>query len=321
VAENVLRGVEPSRIVSRLVEEGLDEASARAVLDAVASAPELHGAARALVKERRLELVARLMQELETRADDPKRVPRVSSIAAARFYDSYYAANRPVLIEGYASAWPAMKWTFDGLRERFGEVEVSITTGREGDPSYDIEQEKHREKMALGEVIARIEREPESNDFYMVAQGKNADLPDLAPLFDDFDMSDGILDPDKTCTATALWLGPGGTFTPPHHDTCNVLFVQIVGRKRFVLASPYALSLHTRARAMYVVDPEGHQLNEPGFGDDVLEKEVVLDPGDALFIPVGWWHSVVALEPSVSFGFANFRGRNTFDWFRPGSVR
>ncbi len=321
IAENVLRGVPHRRIVERLEAEGLSAHDARTLLDEVAGAPETHGGARVTRRQRRLELVARLMEELDGLAADPHAVPRTTAIDAPRFYDHYYAANRPVLIEGYAREWPAMLWTFEHLRARFGDAEVSVTVRREDNPSYDMEQSKHRETMPLRDVIDRIASEPESNDFYMVAQGRNTDLPALAPLFDDVLMDDGILVRDEIAGATALWLGPAGTFTPPHHDTCNVLFVQLIGRKRFRLASPFALSLHDRARATYVVEADGSQRGLPTFGDDVPDKEVLLEPGDALFIPVGWWHSVVSLDPSVSLGFANFRGNNSFDWFRPGAVK
>jgi ribosomal protein L16 Arg81 hydroxylase len=37
-------------------------------------------------------------------------------------------------------------------------------------------------------------------------------------------------------------------------------------------------------------------------------------PGDVLFIPVGWWHWVESLSPSVSVSFVNFSYPNTFDW-------
>jgi ribosomal protein L16 Arg81 hydroxylase len=33
-----------------------------------------------------------------------------------------------------------------------------------------------------------------------------------------------------------------------------------------------------------------------------------LNPGEALFIPVGWWHHVRALDVSISVSFTNFHG-------------
>ncbi len=47
-------------------------------------------------------------------------------------------------------------------------------------------------------------------------------------------------------------------------------------------------------------------------------REVVLAPGEMLFIPVGWWHHVRALSLSINLAFTNFVRNNSFDWFRPG---
>ena len=33
-----------------------------------------------------------------------------------------------------------------------------------------------------------------------------------------------------------------------------------------------------------------------------------LNPGEALLIPIGWWHHVRALDVSISVSFTNFQG-------------
>ena len=38
--------------------------------------------------------------------------------------------------------------------------------------------------------------------------------------------------------------------------------------------------------------------------------EIILDPGDALFIPIGWWHQVTSLAFSVSATYTNFKWPN-----------
>ena len=44
--------------------------------------------------------------------------------------------------------------------------------------------------------------------------------------------------------------------------------------------------------------------------DGVRVHKIDLSPGDILFIPVGWWHQVLALDFSVSITHTNFRWPN-----------
>jgi hypothetical protein len=46
-------------------------------------------------------------------------------------------------------------------------------------------------------------------------------------------------------------------------------------------------------------------------------REVVLSPGEVLFIPVGWWHHVRALDVSITVSFTNFRFANHYEWSMP----
>ena len=55
-------------------------------------------------------------------------------------------------------------------------------------------------------------------------------------------------------------------------------------------------------------------------GQDLPGYTVELAPGDAIFLPAGWWHAVTALSPSVSVTTTGFRWSNDFRWYAPGAL-
>ncbi|RZO56838.1 MAG: cupin-like domain-containing protein [Sandaracinaceae bacterium] len=311
-ADNLLRGASPEKVRAALEAEGVPPKEARSRVDAILASPVFAAATAHAREARRLGQVVKMQARARDTAEQP--IARVEAIDAGTFYERFYATGSPLLVEGYARDWPAAAWTLETFRTRWGDAEVRITEGREADPYYDMRSAEHTRTSTMRALVDRIEATDASNDFYMVANNKNLDDPALAGVRDDLRLDDGILDPTRFRGCTALWLGPAGTVTPLHHDTSNILFVQLRGRKRFRLFAPWETSLFEGATAMYAaVDPERDHVS-------ARELLVELGPGDALFLPVGWWHHVRALEASISLAFVGFHRDNEFDWYRPGSV-
>lgn len=318
VAENLLGGAAATHLVGALVAEGVDAALAEREVRAIEASPLIAGARAALRRGRQRALPLRLLRTLG--AD--RGIERRKELGSEEFFAHYAANNVPVLLPDFAEGWPALeRWELSYFAERFGEVEIGITDQREDDPDYDRNAAQHAKSVPLREFVRRIEDAGESNDFYAVAHNRNMARPELAPLLDDIDCSKGFLDPKRLASSSALWLGPAGTVTPFHHDTSDILFLQVKGRKRFALASPAEEALWNDAFQMYAqVDPEDDWSEVDGLRDVKLHW-VELGPGDALFIPVGWWHHVRALTPSVSLAMNGLQGRgNNYDWYRPGAV-
>ncbi|HTN89926.1 MAG TPA: cupin-like domain-containing protein [Sorangium sp.] len=315
--ENLLRGVAEGLVSEQLQAAGVSGAQARELISAIVGSPIFLAARPFARAARQHEMLARLQQRMAAAARDPTEIPRRSGVSAAELRDVYVAGNIPVILTDVVTRWPAFgRWTPAYLSETFGDVVVDVTTGRLSDPDYDMYAARHTESTSLRDFVARIEAaRTETNDFYMVANNRVLERTRLGALLSDVVLPDGYCAAQRLLGSSALWLGPAGTVTPLHYDTSNILFGQVYGRKRYRMIAPFETSLFEGARAMYAArDPE------QGSMDPVLVKDVVLEPGEALFIPVGWWHHVRALDASISLGINSFPFHNNFDWYRPSNV-
>ncbi len=322
VAENLLAGASVETVAAGLVDAGVAAGTAQEAVARVAASPILRAGRRFARHTRRLQLVNRLDGALAAAVGRPT-IARRAGLSPAELFAQHYATCTPVVLTDLVPRWPAWgKWTPAYFRARFGEVEIEAVVGRDGDPDYDMHTARLARRMPLRAYLDHIEACGESNDAYFVANSRNIERPGLLPLWDDVAVDPALLDMARRAGGAALWIGPAGTVTPLHHDTSNILFCNLYGTKRFVLASPTEESLLWTQRGVYNrVDPEALDPSlAPGL-DRVQWHTVDLAAGEALFLPVGWWHHVRALSVSINLAMTNFAVGNAFDWYRPGEVR
>jgi Rps23 Pro-64 3,4-dihydroxylase Tpa1-like proline 4-hydroxylase len=260
----------------------------------------------------KLESLLRLYGDLHRLSRSAGSIDVLSRITRRRFLERYYCANRPLVLKGRLEGSPALKtWSPEFFRDRFRDVPVQITSGRDRDPDYEKNFRRTVETVTMGEFVERLLRAPETNDFYLVARNHFFDNPAFRPLRDDLRPPPEIIDDAHRSPGSAkLWFGPKGTVTPLHHDEHSILFAQVYGRKHFKLIPSFDLPrLYARARYYSAVDPENTDAKQfPEFLSTSV-ADVTLGPGDVLFIPVGWWHWVKALDVSISATFCSFRVR------------
>ena len=110
-------------------------------------------------------------------------------------------------------------------------------------------------------------------------------------------------------TRTQFFASDRGAVSQLHYDQYANLFVQVAGHKRFALVAPdgaralrpfpvhHPLDAYARADLTEADGPPGAS----------RAREVVLGPGELLYIPSHWWHHVQTLDDgcvSVNFWFS-----------------
>jgi hypothetical protein len=102
-----------------------------------------------------------------------------------------------------------------------------------------------------------------------------------------------------------FWLGPAGTVTPLHCDYDDNIFAQIWGTKRIFLSPPHHDKFLYTSEANAILfgspfDPEAPNFEKFPLARQATMIECIVNPGDLLYVPAGWYHQVRALTFSLS---------------------
>jgi len=245
-----------------------------------------------------------------------KVIERRRNLSRDEFRDEYYAANRPVILEGLMDDWKAMKlWTGDYLKSVAGDRIIEVMTDRKTDPKYEVNAQKHRTEMRFADYIHMVYSGRVTNDYYMVANNAFFQRPETRVLLNDCVPFSEYLDPEVGARQCFFWFGPKGTVTPLHHDTSNILIAQVTGHKRFlVIPASQWDHVYNSSGVFSDVDCERPDLSRHPKFREATVIDVVMGPGEVLFMPVGWWHHVRALDISMTVSFTNFLFPNHFTW-------
>lgn len=234
-----------------------------------------------------------------------------SSVTRERFLMDFYYRNRPLHLKAVSLSWPAItKWTSAYLKTSCGDVEVEIMTNRGTAKVEEQNTSDHlRKKMPFRNFVDLVDSVSKSNDYYLVSRNRFFEETANRPLLDDLG-SLPFVDTHSDGNGVRMWFGPGGTITPLHHDDRNNVIVQIKGRKIVRLYPAVAADLMQQTMPWYAgIDPE---LDSATSGISVPAVSMVLEPGDALFIPAGWWHALEALDVSITLAFVDFGVPNEY---------
>ena len=319
IAENRLRNCTPQSVVETMIAAGIHPHDAQMAVSRMESNPVYIAARRHQEMLRKLESVMANQQRLWQSAMDYKIVEKRNTVPPDEFLTRYVHGSRPVVLTGITADWPAMtKWSPGYLKQRFGHLSVEIQSRRSADSRYEENKLDHREHQLFSDFIDRVLNGGPTNDYYMTANNEALRRPEFAPLLEDVGSLPEICDRAELARASSFWFGPAGTVTPLHHDTLMLFHTQVVGRKRWRFISPLETpKLYNFNGVFSPIDIDRPDLARYPLFADATVLEVVVEAGETVFLPLGWWHQVTALDVSLSFSYSNLRSPNHFDFANP----
>jgi hypothetical protein len=322
IAERRLEGSSVQSILQTIEGAGLARADAERVIAALDDNP-VYAAAQALARRhRKLDAIALNLQRLWASDPNYRTVEKRSDLSDDEFAERHVRGCRPVVLTGHTRDWPAMKsWSTQDLKRRFGHLDVDVQAERHADANYEENKPRLTKRVNLGAFVDQVVTGGVSNDYYLTANNEVLRRPEFASLLDDIGKLPPLCDRSQLAERASFWFGPAGTVTPLHHDTLMLFHTQVVGRKRWRFVSPLEWSRVYNLRHVFSeVDLERPDpARFPAF-ESATVLDVVVEPGETLFLPLGWWHQVSSLDVSLSFSYSCLAVPNQFEYPDPAAA-
>ncbi|MBY0402945.1 MAG: cupin-like domain-containing protein [Cyanobacteria bacterium] len=303
-------------VLTQLVRSGSTYHQAKQLYEEIRQNP-LMGVIQTMVKKiKRRDWALDTYRRLAESNPNVYQIERLSTLSREMVDHYYLAHNRPFIHQGIAKDWPALhKWSPEHFKERFFDTQIEVQANREKNPRFEIDFVKHKAMISMPDFVDRITSGNPSNDLYLTANNSGINRPLIVDLCQDMTPLPEYLDPSRLDSCSYLWFGGAGTLTPLHHDNSNNLVVQLYGRKRFRLTPMYFMpKIYNEYFVHSEVDAECPDFDAFPLFKDVPMMDVVIEPGDAIMIPAGWWHHVRSLDVSISMTLVNVYPENFFHY-------
>lgn len=234
------------------------------------------------------------------------------SLSPPEFRHDFIHRNTPCLIKGAALHWEACsKWrSLEYLKARCGSVDVEVHSVPviEADPLLSSPQKRAWLKMLrltrqprkvpfsafLDEAVSEAGGSAELLFLYSVPLGPGGLLAELAQDVGGYPFLPGerraIF---GTYPRNNVYFYQSSLTDWHYHPTAEALQTQILGTKEVLLLPPseqvwsYMSALQAKSLHLYDADLSRFQRAR-----EVVPYRIVLEPGDALYIPTYWWHLV-----------------------------
>jgi histone arginine demethylase JMJD6 len=228
-------------------------------------------------------------------------IERRHDLSHAQFVHDYLMLLKPVILTDALTPWPALgKWTPEMFKRKYGHVDVTV----------DGKDYKLGQFIDLAVSSSREHPAPYLRN-QLLADWLPELIPDITPLPTCTEpnwLESKLFLRKKPLTSLEIFIGgEGSEFPVLHYDYLHVhaFLMQIYGRKLFVVYPP--------EQTPFLYAKEGVDTNKSNVGDldnvdlrkfpcfaNAVPTSFILEAGETLFVPAGWWHTTRMLSPSIT---------------------
>jgi LPS sulfotransferase NodH len=243
---------------------------------------------------------------------DRTKIERRHGLSAADFLKHFYAGNRPVILTDLQHDYGAIAHiTPEYIKVKLAERMIDLSA-RQKRPTQ-VSAEAAGESISFPRFIdEQILSPASSRKVCFTAPYRFFRFHDGSALLEGFTIFPEFLDQQRTPDESFLGIEPAGFVSPLRNEPANAMVVQLYGRKTIRLIPWYEFG---NLNALMEKTPKAKHLEDANRGTDVTDSaiEVTLAPGEALFVPLGWWHSERAHDVNITLALTNFVFPNRFN--------
>jgi hypothetical protein len=226
-----------------------------------------------------------------------KPIDRVRDISPSDFREHYLIPGKPLIIEELSRQWPAYtQWTWAHFKNLAGDVEVPVYNNTRAGAKVLVNGGDGT--MRFGAYLDMISRGPSEWRIFLFNLFKHAPC-----LKEDFTFPAQYLK-GFLKSFPMLFVGGAGSVAHMHYDIdlAHIFHTQFIGRKRILLLENnqgkyiYRMPGTVESAASFVNWQDGLDMEHFPALKYAQGYTTVLEHGDTLFMPSGYWHHMEYLE-------------------------